>query len=285
MSRKPSVAENTKPRIDGDLSPSEVFNIICKECDAEIAYQKGKNDDHTTVFTPYGWESFCAVTNYGKVTPENELELQFIPVGYYFKDKAGRTTTVITNIIAPPSVSQGKVSAELYSEDGSNTYEYIKRKEAELVKYSTPGKNLESGVTLNPFVKKFGPPHRDGLGHIHPEDVGCFFSSVDRSSVFAAPGEPWITMVACPRRRDIIAGVGPDLKPSRIIAFDNAKDEAPAPKAEIVTTHIKDITLDQLLNVFHEAYKAEIPVSFSISGRFPGKVKFKGTFSIPKKKR
>ena len=284
-SRKPVSTEPTKPRIDGVLSPGEVLSIIHKECNAEIVYQEGKNEDRTTVFTPHGWESFCAVTNHGKTTPENELELQFVPIGYYFKDNAGRTTTVITNIIAPPSFSQGKASAELYSEDGCNVYEYIKKKEAELVKYATPGKDLINGVALNPFINKYGAPHRNGLGHIHPENAGCFFSSVDKTSVFAAPEEPWITMVSCPRKRDIIAGIGSTLEPSRIIAFDNIKEKTDSQNTAIVATHVNDITLDRLLELFREAYKAEVAISFSISGRFPGKVKFKGNFTFPKKKR
>ena len=282
MTRKPVATEPIEPKIDGRLSQNEVMDIIRKKCNAEVIFNKGKGS-RLTVFVPHGWANFCASTNYGKITPENEIESQYFLEGYYFMDKYGKSTTVITNVITPFSASQGRSSAELYSEGKTNAYDYVEKKEKELAKYASPGRDVETGALLNPFVREYGPPHKVGLGHTHP-GLSCFFSSVDKTSVFAVPGEPWITMVADPRKCDVISGIGVSLEPSKIVVFEQEKESSNV-KTEVVTTHIRDITLDQLLRVFRDAYKAEIPVSFSISGKFPGRVKFKGAFSIPKKKR
>ena len=280
MGRMPIPSGTIKPRIDGSLSANEINNIIYKKCDARPIIDSGKGS--LVIFLPHAWDNFCASTNYGKWTAENELESQYFLEGYFFVDKRMYSTAVVTNVVTPFSASQNHAAAELYSEGRTNAYEIVEQKEADIKKYASCGKDMESGVALNPFFKDYGPPHRVGFGHTHP-NIGVFFSGTDKTSVFAAEGEPWVTMVADPRRCQLLVATGKALSPSRIVVFDTIKSTKLEQRS--VSASLNDVKIQDLLEMFAQALGNNIKVDFDISGHFPGKIKFKGNFTYPVNKK
>lgn len=282
--RNPVAAEPLRTRIDGNLSPEEVAAIISEGCHAEPVSIK-KDGKSFTFFTPHAWEYFAATVHYGKLVPENELECQCFLEGYYFIDKAGRTSTVITNIITVNSASQGRTSAQLYNKD-FNAYASIGQKESELIKLSSAGKDYLTGGVSNPLFKNYGPPHRSGFNHTHP-GLGVFFSAVDKTSIFAAHGEPWVTMVTDPRRQELLAVTGAEMKPSEIIIFKN-KTEKPE---DVPIEPQETDTANENINEFIEFIKfmdtkinSNCSAKIKLIGKLPGKLKFKGEVAVKKAK-
>lgn len=290
-SRKPHPVEPIKPRIAGDLSPSEVVAIIQNKCKAFPTKAKNKSK-HYVFFTPHAWDSFVASVHYGKWVAENELESQYFLEGYYFVDNRGVSSTVVTNIITPYSASQGKASAQLYSES-FNAYKIVEQKEEELTKYASSGKDLDAKCLINPFCTEYGPPIRVGFGHTHP-NLSCFFSSVDETSIFAAPGEPWVTMVADPRRKELLAAVGTQMEVSPIVVFHQTSDEAhkrdstsSASAVEVPQVPEKRSFRDDLvefLTFITDQLRSGASVKVKMSGELPGRLEFKGTVIMPKVK-
>ena len=282
MRRLPTPCGMSKPRIDGSLPIGEIANAVIKKCYACPVLESGKENESAVIFLPHAWDNLCAATGYGKWASENELESQYFLEGYFFKDEQARTTTVVTNVFAALSASRSRTSAELYSKDAKfNAYDFIEQQEEELEKYASCGKDVQTGAELNPFFEAFGPPHRIGFGHTHP-NLGVFFSSVDRTSVFAIEGEPWITMVADPRRREVLVTVGKDLSPVHLIIF-KAGEETKA-KAFDVLESSADGILSKVAELLAQSKKDGAEVSFKISGHSPRKVKFKGSVTTPRNK-
>lgn len=288
-SRKPFASKPLVPRLNGALTPLETANLISEKCLAEpINFKKGEKA--YVFFVPHAWETFCASVSYGKWVPENELESHYFLEGYFFVDPSGVSSTVVTNIITPKSASQGKTSAQLYSKE-NNAYAMVQEKEAELIKYGTKGKNNKTGAEINPFYETFGPPCRVGFGHTHP-NIGCFFSSVDRTSVFAVPGEPWITMVADPRREEILAAVGTELLTANVVTFGLKKKEVISPsqsngKPSPVSASSGEI-VEQFIGFirFVDAQlSAGCSAKIKIGGKLPGTLKFKGEVSAPHRRK
>lgn len=302
MTRKPVSVGEIKSNISGNLSTNEIVKSIEKECKASVIINSGHGKRNIVIFLPHAWDNFCASTNYGKYTPENRNESHYILEGYYFIDNNGRTTTVVSHIITPFSVSSGASSAELYSEGKESAYEYIEKKEEEIRKYSDEGKYSDSKGVLNPLYKKFGTPIRVGFGHTHPRNIDVFFSSVDRTSVFAAEGDPWVTMVANPNKCKLLAAVGSDLTEAKIIVFAHTEQKKRrAIEEQIDINSYADIErgnnvnlnndidannkIDSLLRDFLKIINNDISFDVKCSGSFPGKIKFKCKFYRPKKQR
>ena len=285
MARKPIAHGTFKPRIHGDLSTREVQEIITRKCKCRVITSNGSGP--VVIFLPHGWDNLVASTNYGKWTPENELESQYFLEGYYFKDPSGKTTTVVTHVLTPVSHSRHRTAAQLYEEGGENAYKNLEDQEKALAEHACAGRVSSTGAELNPFFKEYGAPIRVGFGHTHP-NLGVFFSATDKTSVFAAPGEPWVTMVVDPRRCDILVTTGKDLTKSKLIIMGSK--ECPSEHAPVRTTELledKELKFDfnssvlpeitALLNEFikHKGLRFD----FKISGRFPGRMKLKGSFS------
>lgn len=281
--RKPCAAEIIEPKIDGSLSPNDVLNVMYSAYGSNVNQSSGRGP--VVVFTPHGWDALCASVNYGKSVPENELESQYFLEGYYFVSKKGVSTTVITNVITPYSASQNKASAALYSPDKFNAYTIVEQKEKELQKFACAGKDVIHGTIINAFYKGYGSPHRVGFGHTHP-GLGVFFSSTDKTSVFAAAGEPWITMVIDPRKCEILVAVGANLTTAHLYIFEHEKVTEKKDLDEHIdaTAEIEKIEFDQLGKIIDAALKQGCSITFDISGKLPGKVKFKGSFHCPKTK-
>lgn len=291
-SRKPHPVEPIKPRIAGDLSPNEIATLIQSKCKAFPSKARAKAK-HYVFFTPHAWDSFVASVNYGKWVAENELESQYFLEGYFFIDRHDVSSTVVTNIITPYSAAQGKSSAQLYSES-FNAYKIINQKEEELTKYASSGKDLDAKCMINPFCTDYGPPIRVGFGHTHP-NLSCFFSSVDKTSIFAAPGEPWVTMVADPRKKELLAAVGTQMEVSPIIIFHQTFDETHENDARVSTLAIEQSQANEtrsfredfveFLMFISDQLRSGASVKMKMSGELPGKLDFKGTVFMPKAKK
>jgi len=293
--RKPCASGPAQSRISGTLSPAEIKAIIAEKCRVEpVGFRENA---HTYVFfTPHAWDCLVASTHYGKWVAENELESQYFLEGYYFIDEQGTTSTVVTNVVTPNSASQGRTSAQLYSED-NNAYALVEQKEKELTKYASRGKNNATGGLINPFFGKYGAPIRTGFGHTHP-NIGVFISSVDRTSIFAAQGEPWITMVVDPRREELLVAVGASMRTASVVTFRERAAEPAQPIAEQPaqptaeqpmrpkqpdTPAHKEITeLAALIRFVLKQIRAGYSARIRISGNFPGKLKFKGEVNVPR---
>lgn len=285
MTRKPIAHGTFKPRIHGDLSTREVLDIITRKCKCRVVTSKGSGP--AVVFLPHGWDNLVASTNYGKWTPENELESQYFLEGYFFKDQSGNTTTIITHVLTPVSHSRHRTAAQLYGEGGENAYKNLEEQEKALAEYACAGRVSATGAELNPFFTACGTPVRVGFGHTHP-NLGVFFSATDKTSVFAAPGEPWVTMVVDPRRCDILVTTGKELSKSKLIIMGNKEhSSAQSPVQSTQTLENREMKFDfnssvlpeisALLNEFikHDGLRFD----FKINGRFPGRMKLKGSFS------
>lgn len=288
-SRKPHPVEPIKPRIAGDLSPNEIISTIQTKCKAYPSKVKS-NCKHYIFFTPHAWDSFVSSVNYGKWVAENELESQYFLEGYFFIDKRKISSTVVTNIITPYSASQGRSSAQLYSES-FNAYKIINQKEDELTIYASSGKDLDAKCIINPFCSDYGPPIRVGFGHTHP-NLSCFFSSVDKTSIFAAPGEPWITMVADPRRKELLAAVGTQMETSPIIIFRHSSETEREDIPTSFTNQAKPPVNKNFCDDFFEflifisdQLRSGASVKLKVSGNLPGKLNFKGSLFLPKESR
>ncbi len=290
--RQPHPIEPIKPRIAGKLSPNDVAAIIQAKCKAFPERTKTKSK-HYIFFTPHAWDSFRASVNYGKWVAENELESQYFLEGYYFIDKNKISSTVVTNVITPYSASQGRASAQLYSES-FNTYKIIEQKEEELTKYASAGKDIDLKCIINPFYNDFGAPIRVGFGHTHP-NIGVFFSSVDKTSVFASPSEPWITMVTDPRRKELLAAIGTEMEISPIILFNQkeTKPEKSEPKTILPKETVPNASTPpsfkdefiECLTLINDQLLLGSSVKIKMSGKLPGKLNFKGSFFVPKRRK
>lgn len=288
-SRKPRPVEPIKPRIAGDLSPNEIISIIQTKCNAYPSKVKS-NCKHYIFFTPHAWDSFASSVNYGKWVAENELESQYFLEGYFFIDKRKISSTVVTNIITPYSASQGRSSAQLYSES-FNAYKIISQKEDELTMYASSGKDLDAKCIINPFCSDYGPPIRVGFGHTHP-NLSCFFSSVDKTSIFAAPGEPWVTMVADPRRKELLAAIGIQMETSPIVIFRHSSESK---HEDIPTTFSNQANPPENKSLYDDFFeflmfigdqlRLGASIKLKVSGNLPGKLNFKGTMILPKEHR
>lgn len=283
-SRKPFAPKPMVPRINGSLSPYEVASIISEKCLVETSSLK-KGEKAYVFFTPHAWESFSSSIHFGKWVPENELESQYFLEGYSFVDKIGVTSTVVTNIVTPNSASQGKTSAKLYSKE-NNAYTTVEAREAELAKYSSKGKINKTGAQINPFYEKFGAPCRVGFGHTHP-NIGCFFSSVDKTSIFAVPGEPWITMVADPRREELLVAVGSEMRIANVVTFKNKKKETTNNSNKCSNSSSNEVVDDfiEFIRFMDTQLNAGCSAKIKIGGKLPGTLKFKGELNIPKRRK
>lgn len=281
--RKPCAAGKPCARISGTLSPNEIMNTISEKCGV-VAETFKKKGEHYVFFVPHAKDSLEGAIHYGKWVPENALESQYFLEGYYFIDNNGNTSTVVTNIITTYSASQGKTSAQLYSKD-NNAYKYIEQKEQELSEHSSGGKDNATGNIINPFFDTYGAPIRVGFGHTHP-NLSCFFSSVDKTSVFAAAGEPWITMVADPRREEILVAVGAELTPAIVIMFKpNNNQISVSEEISNSPTESNSEDIVAFLALIEDCINTGASLKLNLKGRFPGKIRFKGVFVKPKTKR
>lgn len=281
--RKPCAAETFKPKIDGGLSVNDVLAVMHQAYGNNVKRFSGKGP--AVIFTPHAWDEFCASVNYGKSIPENELESQYFLEGYFFVSKKCASTTVVTNVITPYSASQSKASAALYSPDKFNAYAIVEQKEKVLQKYACAGKDVLHGTVVNAFYKTYGVPHRVGFGHTHP-GLGTFWSSTDKTSVFAAAGEPWVTMVVDPRNCELLVAVGSELTTAQLCVFEHDnKAEKNAPSTSNASGEIENIEFTELGRIIDAGIKQGCTIDFSVSGGLPGKVKFRGTFCGPKPKR
>lgn len=280
--RTPYATKPIVPRISGTLSPDEVTSIISEKCLVEPFGFK-KNATAYVFFTPHAWEVFATSIGYGKWIAENELESHYFLEGYFFTNK-NTTSTVVTNIIIPNSASQGKTFAQLYSKE-NNSYAFVEQKEAELIKYASKGRVNSTSSQINPFFERFGAPIRVGFGHTHP-NIGVFFSSVDKTSVFAAYGEPWITMVVDPRREELLAAVGADMKTANIVTFkQHNREPAHQNKSHNITT-TKEVgeNFIEFIKFIDAQISSGCSAKIKISGKFPGKLRFKGKLNLPNRK-
>lgn len=284
--RQPVAIETAKPRIHGNLSPEQINALISNKC--IVKPQKfNKNRGSYVFFVPHAWDSLKTSICYSKWVPENELESQYFLEGYYFIDFRGVSSTVITNVITPYSASQGKSSAQLYSEE-NNVYAFIQQKESELIKFSSKGKVNSTGAETNPFFQQFGAPIRVGFGHTHP-NIGVFLSAVDKTSIFAIEGEPWVTMVADPRREQLLTVVGPQMKSAEIVIYQEAEvtqQAKPEPRREIAPKEYENIdNFVEFFKYFNAQINSGCSSKFKIKGKLPGKLKFKGSFYAPRTKK
>lgn len=284
MERKPISNGTFKPRFHDTLSTNEIIDIIERKCKCRIITSVGKGP--AVIFLPHGWDNLVASTHYGKWTSENELESQYFLEGYYSKDGNGKTTTVVTHVLTPVSASRKHTTAQLYVEGGTNAYKDLEEQEKSLAAYGKSGRVSKTGAELNPFYTSYGPPMRVGFGHTHP-NLGVFFSETDKTSVFAVPGEPWVTMVVDPRREEILVTTGPDLTKSQLIIMGseekNSEKEQLNPefllKNNKINLEFNSMILPKLIplinhSIVHDGTRFE----FKVSGKLPGRMKLKGTF-------
>lgn len=137
--------------------------------------------------------------------------------------------------------------AQLYSKD-FDAYAFVNHNEAVLKEYGGNGLDNRDHSVINPFFDKYKAPMRVGFGHTHP-DIGVFFSSTDKKSVFAVPGEPWITMVADPRREELLITVGRELTKATTVFFEKNELYAPAATSQTDDNGVatQETTLEQLM--------------------------------------
>lgn len=279
--RKPFASTPMVPRIHGKLTPDEVAATISENCLVEPCHHAAKGSAYV-FFVPHAWDSFVSSVHFGKWVPENELESQYFLEGYSFVDKRGVSSTVVTNIVTPNSASQGKTSAQLYSEE-NNAYTAVKAKEAELTKYAAKGKDNRTGAQINPFYERFGAPIRVGFGHTHP-NIGCFFSTVDKTSIFAVPGEPWITMVADPRREELLVAVGSDMRVAEVVTFKAKKKSATKNSHTPAANEVVE-AFSQFVQFVNAQLDAGCTAKINIGGKLPGTLTFNGKITLPKRRK
>ena len=160
------------------------------------------------LFTPKAYSELCAVTHLGTMHPDNALECQYILEGYYFLIEHTHYVTVVTCVIPLQSAVREAAYTQRNTASDSTCTQLLAMQESFLERYSASHNvDLTTDLPLNPFVKEFGPPIQVGEGHTHPS-LGVFWSTTDRSSVHARPGEPYINLVIDPHH--------PKLTPSRI---------------------------------------------------------------------
>lgn len=290
MGRKPISHGTFKPRFHDELSTREVLDIITKKCKSQIISSAGNGP--VVIFLPHAWDNLAASTHYGKWTAENELESQYFLEGYYFKDPSGRTTTVVSHVLTPGSVSRKHTFAQLYEEGGENVYKELEEQEKALAEHGGAGRDSLTGAQLNPMYDRYGPPVRVGFGHTH-SNLGVFFSATDKTSVFAPPGEPWVTMVVDPRRCEILVTTGKELEKSQLIIM-GVKEKQPdrnqalpqepvqskPDQSKKVNFDFSSSALPEIAAMINDFIKNNgLRFDFKINGKFPGRMKLKGSFS------
>lgn len=209
MGRKPKCAGGGRPAVIENVSTEDICRRIETRCGGKLRLYRGRARS-TVIFTPQGTAELYHITGYGMRHPGNEHECQYALYGYYFADAEGYTTTVVCHVLPLQSARRTGSAAAVCADGDTSAWKTLREQEKCFEKYG--GSNLDAvrQVPVNPLYADHGPVRRVGFGHTHP-GLRCFWSETDRGSVFAAEGEPWVSLVVDPRRMELLAGVGPEL--------------------------------------------------------------------------
>lgn len=231
MKRIPRCVDHGKSAVIAHVTAEEVCRMIRTASGWPARARVLRRGRHTLVFTPQGTLELHQVTGYGQYHPGNACEIQYIFYGYYFMDDEGSTTTVVCHVLPLQSVHRDGSAAAVCAGGDTSAWRALEEQEKYFTQYgSSSNRDVTRNVPLNPLYSKYGPVRRVGFGHTHP-GLHCFWSTTDRGSVFAAEGEPWVSLVVDPRNMEMLAGVGPDLtEPTTVLYEYHARLGAAAPE-------------------------------------------------------
>lgn len=198
----------------------EAYARIETQCGAVYVKQTHGSGKHTVIFLPEAADELRAITSYGRRSPMNAKEQKFMGYGHFLKDGDG-FLVVVSHLIELQTKNRTAVSASNLGPNGTwnpglDFLEYHYTEFFALEKKY----NLDAyGKPVDPFLSAFGGSQFVLDGHTHP-DLGAFYSGPDRENGrCVAAAKPVCIFVCDPVRREMLASVGKDMEPARVMVY------------------------------------------------------------------
>lgn len=237
----------------------EIVDRIRKDC-APSAIETFGAGRHSVSILPSAMLELIQLVHYGRWSPMNVYEQQFVGLCHIFEDH-GRLNYAVTHFIPVYSLDRGRTHSTVSANGNNAALKYVNMDEEIYHEFESKHNRDEKGYKVDPWAD-YERTVRAFQGHTHP-GLGCFFSPTDRNSNYSAVNFPAVTFVCDPIRKTMKAMVGMNGEEAKVIAFmpyaSNDKKTARrretvdlAPLAQSEPQTQKLVTLEQHLDMLSE---------------------------------